>query len=301
MKILIVGAGGIGGYFGAHLIRAGADITFLLRDQRKRLIDEQGLTIETPQEQFTVQPATVSAATLRPEYDLIVLAPKAYDLEDTLKSVAGASSRGFILPLLNGLDHMDVLDQRFGRERVLGGVAHVAAMITPTGSVKRLTDLHMITVGARHAEQEAVAKAFFELGQKAVFDAVYSDNIIQSLWDKWVFLASLAAMTTLCHTSVGNIVATPFGKELNLQTYQECCQVAERCGFAIAAGTQAKAQHTLTLEGSPFTASMLRDMASGQRTEHEHILGGMIRRGEAHGLACTLLKAAYTHIVVTRS
>ena len=301
MKILIVGAGGIGGYFGAQLMRVGADITFLLRDQRKQLIDQQGLRIETSQEQFVVQPRTISAAMLKPDYDLIVLAPKAYDLEDTLGSLTGASSRGCILPLLNGLDHIELLDRRFGRERVLGGVAQVAAMITPSGSVKRLTDLHALTVGTRHPSQEAVAKAFFALCQQAPFDAVYSDDIMQSLWDKWVFLASLAAMTTLCHTSVGNIVATPYGQALNLQTYEECCQVAERCGHAIAPATQAKATHTLTLAGSPFTASMLRDMASGQRTEHEHILGAMIRRGEEQGVDCTLLKAAYTHIVVARS
>ena len=301
MKILMVGAGGIGGYFGAQLIRAGADITFLLREQRKQLIDREGLTIETPTDSFNLRVATVSAHDLKPEFDLIVFAPKAYDLEDTLTSVAGASSRGFILPLLNGLDHMDVLDQRFGRERVLGGVAHIAAMISPSGSVKRLSDLHMLTVGPRATGQESVARAFHALCERTPFDRAYSDNIEQSLWDKWVFLASLAAMTTLFHGSVGKIVATPYGHELNLQTYAECCEVAARCGFPIAEGVRSKASSQLTLAGSGFTASMLRDMAAGQRTEHEHILGGMIRRGHTHGLPCTLLKTAYTHIAVAQS
>ena len=301
MKILMVGAGGIGGYFGAQLIRAGADITFLLREQRKQLIDREGLTIETPTDSFNLRVATVSAHDLKPEFDLIVFAPKAYDLEDTLTSVAGASSRGFILPLLNGLDHMDVLDQRFGRERVLGGVAHIAAMISPSGSVKRLSDLHMLTVGPRATGQEFVARAFHALCERTPFDRAYSDNIEQSLWDKWVFLASLAAMTTLFHGSVGKIVATPYGHELNLQTYAECCEVAARCGFPIAEGVRSKASNQLTLAGSGFTASMLRDMAAGQRTEHEHILGGMIRRGHTHGLPCTLLKTAYTHIAVAQS
>ena len=301
MKILMVGAGGIGGYFGAQLIRAGADITFLLRPTRKALIDANGLTIETPADTFTLRVPTVSAEALRPDYDLIVFAPKAYDLDDTLQSVAGASSRGFILPLLNGMDHMQVLDQRFGRERVLGGVAHIAAMITPSGSVKRMSDLHMLTVGSRAPAQETIARAFHALCEKTPFDHAYSDNIEQSLWDKWVFLASLAAMTTLFHAGVGRIVATPFGHELNLQTYAECCEVAARCGFPIDEQVRIKASTQLTLPGSGFTASMLRDMASGQRTEHEHILGGMIRRGQAHGLPCTLLKTAYTHIAVAQS
>ena len=301
MKILMVGAGGIGGYFGAQLIRAGADITFLLRERRKQLIDRDGLTIETPLDSFNLRVPTVRAQDLKPEYDLIVLAPKAYDLEDTLHSVAGASSRGFILPFLNGLDHMDLLDQRFGRDRVLGGVAHIAAMISPSGSVKRLSDLHMLTIGPRAPAQETIARAFHALCERTPFDHAYSEHIEQSLWDKWVFLASLAAMTTLFHASVGKIVATPFGHELNLHTYAECCEVAARCGFPISDGVRAKASAQLTLAGSGFTASMLRDMASGQRTEHEHILGGMIRRGQAQGVACTLLKTAYTHIAVAQS
>ena len=301
MKILMVGAGGIGGYFGAQLIRAGANITFLLREQRKQSIDREGLTIETPSETFTLPVSTVSAAALQPDYDLIVFAPKAYDLDDTLISVAGAAARGFILPLLNGLDHMQVLDQRFGRERVLGGVAHIAAMISPTGSVKRLSDLHMLTVGPRAPGQADIARAFNDLCSRTPFDHAYSENIEQSLWDKWVFLASLAAMTTLFHAPVGKIVATPHGHDLNLQAYAECCEVAARCGFPIADAVRAKASAQLTQVGSGFTASMLRDMASGHRTEHEHILGGMIRRGEAQGLACTLLKTAYTHIAVAQS
>jgi 2-dehydropantoate 2-reductase len=156
-------------------------------------------------------------------------------------------------------------------------------------------------VGPRDPAQEAIARAFHAWCERTPFDRVYSQNVEQSLWDKWVFLASLAAMTTLFHASVGKIVATPYGHALNLQVYGECCDVAARCGFPIADGVRAKASAQLTLVGSGFTASMLRDMASGQRTEHEHILGGMIRRGEAQGLACTLLKTAYTHIAVAQS
>jgi 2-dehydropantoate 2-reductase len=300
MKILIVGAGGIGGYFGAKLIKTGADVTFLLRDKRQKLIQAQGLIVETPKENFMVQPKSLTADQLELIYDLIILAPKAYDLEDSLKSLAKASTRGVFLPFLNGLSHVEVMDTLFGKSRVMGGVAHIAAMITDTGAVKQLTDLNLLTVGPRAPEHAALAKEFIELCKKADFESAYSENIDQVLWDKWCFLATLAGMTTLCRGSVGDIVATPYGQELTLAMYEECCSIAKASGQAIGDIPKGKAIEMLTKVGSPFTASMLRDLISGQKTEHEHILGQMISKGAQAGMGCQLLKMAYTQIVVSQ-
>ena len=298
MKILILGAGGVGGYFGAKLLRAGADVTFVLRDKRRGLIQEHGLSVETPKESFTVFPKCVTSDELVPEYDLIMLAPKAYDLDDALASLAGASSKGAILPLLNGLNHIVLLDQRFGKQRVMGGVAHIAAMLTGTGVVRQLNELHSLTVGHRHADHEELAREFMALCAKADFDSHYSDNIEQALWDKWVFLATLASMTTLCQGSVGEIVATPYGADLTRKVYAECCAIADRCAYPISQPTRDKALAMLTASGSAFTASMLRDLKSGQRTEHDHILGEMVRRGIEQGVSCDLVAMAYTHLAV---
>lgn len=298
MKILILGAGGVGGYFGAKLMRAGADVTFVLRDKRRQLIREHGLRIETPQDSFTVFPHCLGSEELAPDYDLIMLAPKAYDLDDALASIAGASGKGALLPFLNGLNHIDLLDQRFGRQRVMGGVAHIAAMLTETGAVKRLSDLHSLTVGPRHAGHEALAREFIALCAGADFDSHYADNIDQVLWDKWVFLAALAGMTTLCQGTVGQIVATPYGADLARKLYHECCTIAERCGYPVNETARGKALAMLTQPGSAFTASMLRDLKAAQRTEHEHILGEMARRGIEHGVACDLLAMAYTSMAV---
>lgn len=300
MKILIVGAGGIGGYFGAKLMNAGAEITFLLRDKRRKLIEAQGLTIETPKGNFTVQPKSLTADQLEPIYDLIILAPKAFDLDDSLKSLAKAGAHGVFLPLLNGVSHMEALDTLFGKARVMGGVAHIAAMITDTGAVKQLTDLNMLTIGHRAPEHEALAREFIALCKQGDFDSAYSENIDQVLWDKWAFLATLAGMTTLCRGSVGDIVATPYGQELTLEMYEECCSIAKAAGQAIGDTPKGKAIEMLTKVGSPFTASMLRDLISGQKTEHEHILGQMISKGEKVGIASQLLKMAYTQIAVTQ-
>lgn len=298
MKILIVGAGGIGGYFGAKLLLSGADITYLLREKRQKLIEDQGLTIETPSGCFTVHPRSVLADQLEPIYDLIILAPKAFDLDGTLKSISKAAVKGLILPFLNGFTHMQKLDENFGRGRVMGGVAHIAAMITQTGSIQQLTELHSLTVGPRTSEQTGIAQDFFALCKKADFDSFYNEQIEQSLWDKWVFLATLAGMTTICRGSVGNIASTPYGKDLSQCMYDECCSIAASLGFAVSDETQKNAIQLLTKEGSPFTASMLRDLLALKKTEHDHILGDLIALGVNAKIDCPLLKIAHTHMVV---
>ena len=298
MKILIVGAGGIGGFFGAKLIQVGADITFLLREKRQRLIQERGLTVETPKGNLTIQPHTILASQLEPVYDLIILACKAFDLNDSLQSIAKASSKGLILPFLNGFTHLETLDRHFGKGRVMGGVAHIAAMITETGSIKQLNELNSLTIGPRTPEQELLSQEFFTMCKKADFDSFYKENVEQALWDKWVFLATLAGMTTICRGSIGEIVATRYGKGLIERMFAECCSIASGNGYVITESTQASALEMLTKQGSPFTASMLRDLLAEKRDEHDHILGQLIAFAEHQSIDCPLLKAAYTHMAV---
>ena len=298
MKILILGAGGIGGYFGAQLLRSGADVTFLLRDKRQALIAAEGLRIETPHGNFTVQPPTVTATSVTPIYNLIILAPKSYDLDDALASLENARGKAVVLPFLNGIEHLATLDRKFGRAAVMGGVAHIAATITDSGAVRQLNDIHSLTVGPRDPAHVELAKEFIALCGKAPFDSVYAENIEQALWDKWVFLAALAGMTTLCRGSVGEILATPYGEGLIRQMYDECCAVARLSGYPTGEAATARALGMLIAPGSPFTASMLRDLLAGQRTEYQHILGAMAERGIALGLPMDLMRLAHTHLAV---
>ncbi len=167
-----------------------------------------------------------------------------------------------------------------------------------TGAVKQLSELHRLTVGARDAAHTALAREFAALGQGAGFDSVYSEHIEQALWNKWVFLATLAGMTTVCQGSVGEILVTSEGEALTRQMFAECCAVAQAGGYPITTEEQGKALAMLTQKGSAFTASMLRDLQGGQRTEHEHILGDMVRRGQRDGVGVDLLRLAYTHMAV---
>ena len=298
MKILMLGAGGVGGYFGARLCEAGSDITFLVRPKRAEIISQQGLIVETPSQTIRIQPHLVTKDKLFENYDLVMLSPKAYDLEDALETVKTVPGNPLYLPLLNGFDHLKQMDDEFGRDRVMGGMAHIAAELTEKGVVRQLNSLHRFTFGIRHACQDHLAAKLAQFADQAAFDSVYSENIEQSLWDKWTFLATLAAMNTLMRANVGVIESMEFGGQATQRMFEECCSIAEKSGFPISEMVRAQSLGILRKENSDFTASMLRDLESGYRTEHEHIIGSMLRRGKQAKLDCPSLQLAYTQMMI---
>jgi 2-dehydropantoate 2-reductase len=299
MNILILGAGGVGGYFGGRLIEAGADITYLVREKRQQSLRENGLNIESPHGNMALEVKTVTAQTVRPDFDLILLAPKAYDLEASLASLENAVGKNAVfLPFLNGMAHLRRLDEQYGAQRVMGGVAHIAAELTEADVVRQLTPMHSLTIGHRDPAHESVARDFFSLCQRANFDSFYSENIQEALWTKWAFLAALAGSTTMYRGSVGRIIATNHGNELIRAMYAECLSVAQAYESPVPVDAQEKALKMLTQPDSPLTASMLRDLLSGRRTEHDHVLGDMVRMAKIKKLSVALLAASYCHMQV---
>ncbi|MCB1888904.1 MAG: ketopantoate reductase family protein [Rhodocyclaceae bacterium] len=299
MKILMLGVGGVGGYFGARLVQAGADVTFLVRPARQARLARDGLRIESPYGNFQVSPRCVTAETLKPGYDVIVLAPKAFDLDSAIDTVAPAvGAETVVLPFLNGWSHLALLDARFGPSRVLGGVAHIAGELGADGVVRQLSHIHSLTVGGRDDATRAVAERFIAACSAAHFDSTLSQDITRVLWEKWVFLATLAGATTLMGAPVGAIVATPHGDALIRRLYGECVAIAEADGRAVSRDASGKALGLLTEPGSAFTASMLRDLQAGLPTEHEHVLGALVRIGEARACDLPLLTAALVHMQV---
>ena len=150
MKILVVGAGAVGGQFGAYLHESGAEVDFLLRPARKEIIDAQGLTLDLPTGKLQVQPHTLIASELKPVYDLIVVSCKAYSLDSVMNDLANAvGEKTVILPLLNGLRHLDLLGEKFGHERVLGGIAKTVATLATPSCIQIKHGPGNITVGAR--------------------------------------------------------------------------------------------------------------------------------------------------------
>jgi 2-dehydropantoate 2-reductase len=298
MRILVVGAGAIGGYFGGRLLQAGRDVTFLVRPRRATELADAGLVIKSPNGDVTLKnPPTVQADKLAEKFDVVLLSCKAFDLDDAIKSFAPAvGPQTAIIPLLNGMRHLDLLDDRFGRERVLGGLCAIAVTLNERREVVQLAPLQSLTFGERDGKMSKRVNAIAEVMASGKFGAVASDHILQDMWEKWVFLASLAATTCLMRSAVGNILAAPGGKDFVLGMLDECSAVASAEGFAPRAPFLERTRGMLTAEGSQMTASMFRDIKVGAPVEADHVIGDLVARGDAAKVPVPRLRIAYTHL-----
>ncbi|MFZ5508621.1 MAG: 2-dehydropantoate 2-reductase [Pseudomonadota bacterium] len=297
MAILFLGAGGTGGYFGGRLAQAGKDVVFLVRPGRQAQLARDGLRITSPFGDAQVAVRAVQRADEAGPAQLVVLTCKAYDLDSAMDAIAPAMGRDtLVLPLLNGLRHLDSLDARFGPERVLGGFCHLATTLAPDGSIHHMNRVHRLSLGARTPAQQAVAQRAYETLAGAGFDLALCTDVRREMWEKYVFLATLAAMTCLLRASVGEICATRHGRGLMLEAFAACQAVARAEGAELSEQWRRQTEGFLTDPASTLTASMLRDLEKGGRTEAEHVLGDMLERAAAHGLRLPLLEAAYAQL-----
>lgn len=298
MKILILGAGATGGYFGGRLAEAGADVTFLVRERRARQLAADGLVIESAFGNARTQVKTVLADQPTPPHDVVILSCKAYDLDSSIAAIRPAvGDTSLVLPLLNGIKHLDTLDAAFGKERVLGGSCHLSVTLDANGVIRHLNQLHLLTFGPRVPFQLPRCQEILEIFAPANFEPKLRQDMMQAMWDKWVLLASLAGLTCLLRASVGEIAATPDGRGLMLALIEECRAVARANGHEPSAEHMASIGSLLTEPGSKVVASMLRDMQKDARIEADLIIGDMLRRGRAAGLQTPILTIAATNLL----
>jgi 2-dehydropantoate 2-reductase len=295
VKILVVGAGAIGGYFGARLAAAGRDVTFLVRERRAQQLRRDGLAVVSPLGNVNLPaPSLVSAKELKDFYGLIIVSSKSYDLESSLEDFAngmGPSSR--VLPLLNGMRHLDVLDARFGARRVLGGLARISSTLDTQGRIQQLGPFNALAFGSRDAGDPSVEDVAAALSVPG-FDSLQSRDIVHEMWEKWVFIATAAATTCLMRATVGDIVAAD-AQDIPLRLWQECAAIAAANGFPPRDSAKNAGLAVLTAPGSAFTASMLRDIEQGNRIEADHIVGDLLRRA-SEAPPAPLLATAYAHL-----
>ena len=298
MKILMVGAGATGGYFGGRLLESGQDVTFLVRAKRAQSLARTGLVIRSAAGDFTAPaPKTVQADALDQTFDLIVVSCKAYHLAQVIDDMAPAvGPQTVILPLLNGMRHLDLLDARFGAAHVLGGQCVIAATLDADGVVRHLNTSHSLTFGERDGSRSARVEQIAQAMANVRFEPRLSTTILQDMWDKWTFLASLAGITCLMRAPVGDIMAAPGGKQAVLGLLDDGRRVAHAQGHAPSETVLQRAHSVLTEQGSTLTASMLRDLEQGGPIEADHVVGDLLARGEASGLDLPMLRVAYAHL-----
>jgi 2-dehydropantoate 2-reductase len=299
MRILVLGAGAVGGYFGGRLAEAGRDVTFLVRAPRAASLAEKGLKVNSALGDFQVPVKVATADRVDGPYDLVLLTAKHYDLDaaiDTIRPGVGPGTA--VLPLLNGLVHLDRLEAAFGPDRVLGGVAYVGAVLLPDGSIRHVNRMSGIAFGERRGGISARARTIEQQFANTPVAAPANDNILQEMWEKFVMMGAMAGMNCLMRGNVGEIVATEEGEALMVEALAECRAVAEAAGFAPRPQARERVQALLTERGSVNSASMRQDLEAGRRTEAAAIVGDMLRRARHFGIATPLLRAAWCHLQV---
>jgi 2-dehydropantoate 2-reductase len=297
MRLLILGAGAIGGYFGARVQASGGDVTFLARPGRAAQMRNHGLSVTSSFGDLQIAPKVITQDQLNEAFDLILLSCKAYDLASAMDAIAPAvGERSLVAPLLNGVRHIDTLTARFGRDRVLGGVAQISAALAPDGGIRHLNQAHGMILGALDGSVPPALETASGILAASGFDFSVSGDIVQALWDKMVFLTTLAGATCLLRASVGNILTTRIGEKYINALLDECLAIAEANGHGLSEERRKAWRDTLNTQGSPLLASMLRDVESGKPTEAEHILGDMLNRADAAKADASRLGLAYSHL-----
>jgi 2-dehydropantoate 2-reductase len=299
MTILVVGAGATGGYFGLRLAQAGRDVTFLVRPGRAEALRRRGLRLVGLEPDERIDPQLVTASELSRHYDTVLLTVKATGLEhalDDLTPAVGPETR--IVPFLNGMAHLDRLNQRFGPIVVLGGVVKVATQLNADGDIVQVAPGGSMEIGAQSGIPSIrLERAAAELAG-AGFDFSVRDDILTAMWAKWAFIATIGALTCLMRGVVGDIAACPGGPQLGPAILAEAAAIAAANGHELADADLEATAALVTTPGSPLASSMYRDVTDGNHTEVEQILGDLIARARQAGTASPVLDLATLHLRV---
>jgi 2-dehydropantoate 2-reductase len=302
MRLLVVGAGATGGYFGGRLAQAGRDVTFLVRPRRAAQLREGGLQIVSPHGDVTLRPQLVTADDIDAPYDAVLLGVKAYSLDAAIGDFTDAvGPETMIVPMLNGMRHVDILEERFGKEAVVGGVCKVATTVDPDGRIVQLAKFQDLAYGERDGSVSARMEELDAFMRGAEFEARLSREIGYEMWEKWTLLATLGGITCLMRGNIGEVVAAPGGASFILSFLDEVVSVVSAVGEAPKAAFVAGARTALTTPGSTQAPSMFRDLQQGSPIEADQIVGDLLARGAKAGIATPLLAAAYAHMSVYQS
>jgi len=296
-RLLVLGAGGVGGYYGGRLAEAGADVTFLVRPHRRDQLQRDGLRVTSPLGNLTLPVQTVVAAELKPDYDFVLLTCKAYDLDSSMDAIAPAMGRQCaVVPLLNGLAHLERLDARFGAAQVMGGTCGIDVILLPDGTIRHTGSLQRIAFGERDRSRSARGHALADAFGRTSLEWEWADDILMRMWEKIVLLSVLAATTCLFRGNVHEIMSAPGGREAAERALLANVEIARHEGYPQAEGSVRYARERLTAPDGRWSASMMRDMEGGRPVEADHVIGFMLGRARAHGVDDTILSLAYTHL-----
>ncbi|WIM56519.1 ketopantoate reductase family protein [Pantoea anthophila] len=299
MRILMAGAGATGGYFGARLAQAGQDVTFLVRERRFQQLQMNGLVLQTPQGTEKLEPQLIQARSLSDHYDLIIITVKSFALEQLMEDIAPAVGPDtLIMPILNGMRHIATLQQRFGDNKVIGGLCKINATLGESGEVIQMTPLHQLYYGALDGNNDARLQRVDAALRTSQVDNRFSDNIMDELWEKWLLLSTLGAVCCLARGDTQQILTTRGGEALLQGIFSEILAVISAEGYQPRPAVTARIFELLNNPETPMTSSMYRDLTQGFDIEADQVIGDLLLRAKRKGLMTPLLNAVDVNLQV---
>jgi len=297
MKIVMMGSGGVGGYYGARLQQAGHEVAFVARAAHAEAMRKNGLRIRSDLGDAHLSVRVLEDPAQAGPADLAVIAVKLWDTEDAARAVARVP-RAAVVSLQNGVDKDEVLAGALGRDRVLGGVTHIAAVIAEPGVIAQTGKLQRVTLGeldgSRTPRLQAMADAFRSGG----VETVVSDDIRRVTWEKFVFLSALSGLTALTRKPIGDVRANPATRSLLLEALREAVAVARAEGAGLDDAFAQKQLETMDSLPAGMLSSMAQDLLRGRRLELPWLSGAVVRRAEKHGLRVPAHQAIHAALVL---
>ncbi|MDA1759450.1 2-dehydropantoate 2-reductase [Bacillus cereus] len=299
MRILVLGAGGVGGFFGGRLVEKGEDVTFLVRSKRKQQLEEKGLVIRSVNGDFSFQPKLITKEDRTSPFDVILFSTKAYHLNEgiqDLKPFVGENT--VIIPLLNGIAHVSRLQKEFGEEKVIGGLCFIETTLNDRGEIVQTSAANRLVFGEINSKDSERIKCISKVfaGTKSSF--VLSENITQDMWHKYLFITVMSGVTTLMRAPIGPIRESEGGRDFIRNVFEESVQIMRALGAPVKANIIEEHMKTIDKISYDMKSSMQRDMEKGSLIEGEHLQGYLLDLAEEFSIEAPLLGVVYQNLNV---
>ncbi|MDH7998709.1 MULTISPECIES: 2-dehydropantoate 2-reductase [Bacillus cereus group] len=299
MRILVLGAGGVGGFFGGRLVEKGEEVTFLVRSKRKKQLEERGLVIRSINGDFSFQPKLITKEDQTAPFDVILFSTKAYHLNEAiqdLKPFVGEST--VIIPLLNGIAHVSLLQKEFGEEKVIGGLCFIETTLNDQGEIVQTSAANRLVFGEMKSQDSErikhISKAF--AGTKSSF--ILSENITQDMWHKYLFITVMSGVTTLMRAPIGPIRESEGGRDFIQNLFEECMEIMRCVGAPIKDNIVQEHMKIIDKISYNMKSSMQRDMEKGSSIEAKHLQGYLLDVAEQFSIEAPLLGVVYQNLKV---
>ena len=298
MPFLVLGAGALGGFFGGKLLKGGADVTFLVRPRRAEQLQRDGLVVRTQDGEIHAPVRAILEGQIEVPYDVILLSCKHYDLDSAIRAITPAvGENSAVLPLLNGIRHIDVLKQRFGEERVLGGLTAINAALLPDGVIQQSQlRVNITAIGELNGQPSSRCDAIHKALAAGGITADISDNIVAAMWTKFFGFACIATIASMTRSRAGTIASTNVGPAFVAAVIEECTRLVTAEGFPPPPDTPGVIRSIFSQRDSSYGLSLLIDMEAGRPTEGQHTIGDLLDRANSRGVSAPLLTAALCNL-----